>query len=99
MHTRYRSEEERIFLPFRLLRAMIARPLFVDILCLKPCLLTFFLFDGWNVRFMNYSYEKGCLCSFILRNCILLELNNINNIQSNCQDLNRQLHFYTFFQL
>ena len=86
MHTCYRSEEVRTFLPFLLRRAKILRPLFVDILCLKPCLLTFFLFDGWNVRFMNYSSEEVYFCSLILRNNIHLELYNINNIKSNCQD-------------
>ncbi len=31
---------------------MIFLPLFVAILARKPCLLIFFLFEGWNVRFI-----------------------------------------------
>jgi len=42
----YLSEELRDFLPFFLLLASMARPLFVESLFLKPCLLIFFLFDG-----------------------------------------------------
>ncbi len=52
----YRSEELRTFLPFLLLRARIARPFLVELRSRKPCLLTFFLFDGWNVRFMFPSF-------------------------------------------
>jgi hypothetical protein len=35
-----------------LLRASTLRPLAVDILSLKPCLLRLFLFDGWYVLFI-----------------------------------------------
>jgi hypothetical protein len=40
------SDTVSLFLPFALLRASTLRPLAVDILSLKPCLLRLFLFDG-----------------------------------------------------
>jgi hypothetical protein len=40
------SETVSLFLPLALLRASTLRPLAVDILSLKPCLLRLFLFDG-----------------------------------------------------
>lgn len=57
MHTlSYLSEELSDLRPFLRLRATILRPLFVAMRARNPCLLTFFLFEGWNVRFMCKTF-------------------------------------------
>lgn len=42
--------------PFARRRARILRPFLVDILSRKPCLLTLFLLEGWNVLFIAVVY-------------------------------------------
>ena len=46
------SETVSFFLPFLRRAAKTFLPLAVDILWRKPCLLTLFLRDGWNVLFI-----------------------------------------------
>jgi hypothetical protein len=52
------SETVRRFLPLALRLAKTLRPLAVDILSLKPCLLRRFLFDGWYVLFIPVRFYK-----------------------------------------
>lgn len=50
------SDTVRRARPLARRRASTLRPSGVDILSRKPCLLTLFLFDGWNVLFIAYRY-------------------------------------------
>jgi hypothetical protein len=47
-----------LFLPLALRRDKTFRPLAVDILSIKPCLLRLFLFDGWYVLFIANQILK-----------------------------------------
>ena len=74
------SETVSRFLPLALLELRTLRPLASAILARNPCLLAFFLLDGWNVLFMSHS-----LLSFYseTRN-IYLSKNKVNFFSCDC---------------
>ena len=63
----FSSETVKLLRPLALLVFKIFLPFFVAILALKPCLLTLFRLDGWNVLFIIYLYFfKRCKNRYIL---------------------------------
>ena len=60
------SETLSLLRPFALRAAIIFRPLLVDILFLKPCLLRLLRLDGWNVRFMTVLFFEGAKVEIFL---------------------------------
>lgn len=53
------SETVRRFLPLALLLANTFLPFLELIRSLKPCLFFLFLREGWNVRFMLFTYKRA----------------------------------------